>query len=179
MNNYITAYLETDRLIIKKGDSNSSMKVYEYNFTKCTGIDNQNELIKLDRPTDFIGDDADAYYENCKKEKVFDWFLYLKENNYPIGNIIADREIDDYSIEIAYNMHPSYWNKGYITEALTKVFEYLKLIGYKKIILHFYEGNEKSKRVCKKLNFKYNKKVNKLYMPTNSMIDEYEYTLDL
>ena len=179
MNNYTTAYLESERLIIKKGDSASCKKVYEYDLTKCTGIDQQNELVKFDKQIDFIGQDSESYYEDCQKEKMFDWYIYLKENNFPIGNIIADREIEDFPIEISYNMHPDFWNKGYITEALREVVDYLKLIGYKKIIIHFYEGNEKSKKVCEKLGFKYYKKTNKLYKPTDKMIDEYEYILYL
>ena len=85
MNSYITTYLESDRLIIKKGDSNSCKKVYEYDLTKCTGIDQQNELVKFDKPIDFIGQDSESYYEDCQKEKMFDWYIYLKENNFPIG----------------------------------------------------------------------------------------------
>ena len=52
---------------------------------------------------------------------------------------------------------------GYIPEALREIIQYLKKLNYKKIIIHFYEGNDKSKRVCEKLGFKFVKKEPKYF----------------
>ena len=179
MKKYETINIETDRMILKKGDSFASKKVYEYDLTKCTGIDGQNELVKFDNPIDFIGDNVEEYYNECENDKIYDWYLYLKKDNIPIGNILADREDETGAIELSYNIHPDYWGKGYATEAVQSIIEYLKELKYKKVIIHFYDGNNKSKRVCEKLGFKLNSKELKFYKPTNKNIEEYEYVLDL
>ena len=78
MKNYETKRLETERLIIDKGDSKSSKSVYEYDLTKCTNIGGVNKLVKFKEPVNFVGNDPVKYYEECKKNKMFD---YEKEEN--------------------------------------------------------------------------------------------------
>lgn len=178
--NYETVTLNTKRLIIQKGDSEICEKVYEYDLTKCTGIDGQDELVKFDKPIDFIGSDKEQYYTFCENEKMFDWYILLKDDYVPIGNIIADKENSiDESIEISYNCHPDYWGEGYIIEATKKIIDHLKIIGYKKIVIHFFEGNERSKRICEKLDFSFNVKTLDYFNPTDKMLFKYEYTLDI
>lgn len=147
---------------------------------RCTGIDGRNELVKFEKPMDFIGENSDQYYERCKKEKLFDWYVFLKSNNEPVANIIADKENEaEESIEVSYNTHPKYWGNGYVPEALKEVSKHLKSLGYKKIIAHFYEGNQKSKRVCEKLGFKFQNKQLKYFKPGDKYINDYEYVLFL
>ena len=178
MNTYKTEKLETERLIIDKGDSYACKKIYEYDLTKCTGIDGQNELIKFEEPIDFIGDNQEQYYKECEENKIFDWYVYLKDNKIPVANILADRE-ENGSIEISYNVHPNYWGNGYAPEAIREIIKYLHSVGYIKILIHFYDGNEKSKRVCEKLGFKFVNREEKYYQPTNKKIYENEYALFL
>lgn len=110
---------------------------------------------------------------------MYDWYLYLKNDNSPVENIIADREDENGSIELSYNIHPKFWGSGYSFEAIETIIDYLKQQGYKRIVIHFYEGNNKSKRVCEKLKFSLNKKETKYFKPTNKYIDEYEYIFNL
>ena len=180
MNKYETIRLETDRLILDQGNSEDSKFIYQYDYIKCTGIDNQNEIKKLEEPIDFIGDNKKEYYNSCKKEKMYDWYVYLKDKNIPVANIVIDRENEkESSIEASYNTHPEYWGKGYVPEALDKIMSYLKRLGYKKVYIHLYHGNDKSKRVCEKLGFKYVSKKEEFYAPTNKMIMNYEYMKEL
>ena len=152
---YNTVKLETDRLIIDKGTIKDCMKIYEYDYNMCKGINGIDKLVKLDIPKNFMGDDEEKYYnEDCFKYQMYDWFMYLKHNRIPIGNIVADREIKDINaIEIAYNLHPDYWHKGYMTEAVKEVIKYLYSIGYDNVILTYEEGNIRSKKIIEKLGF--------------------------
>lgn len=178
MKNYETVTLQTERLILKKGTSSDCQKIYEYDLTKASGIDDQNKFVKFDKPVDFVGDNPTEYYKKCKKEKIFDWYVYLHKNGIPIGNIIADRvDESEKSIELAYNAHPDYWGNGYIPEALEEVIKFLFKLKFKKIVIHFFEGNENSKRVCEKLKFKLVNSEMKYYAPTNKNILEYEYII--
>lgn len=178
MKKYETKRLKTERLIIDKGTSFDCKKIYEYDLTKCTGVDGRNELVKFEKPMDFIGKNSKEYYEKCEKDKFFDWYVFLKNTNEPVANIVADRvNEEEKSIEISYNTHPKYWGNGYVPEALKEILKYLKSLGYKKIVTHFFEGNEKSKRVCEKLGFKFQKKELKYFKPGDKYINDYEYIL--
>ena len=151
--NYDTVTLITERLILKKGTSKDCIKIYEYDLLKCRGIAGEEILVKSEKPIDFIGDDEKGYYDKCIKNKIYDWYIYLK-NGIPIGNITADRQIEEInSIELAYNLHPDYWRKGYMTEALNEVINYLFKIGYDNIISGYDIGNYKSKAIAEKLQF--------------------------
>lgn len=121
---------------------------------KCRGIAGEEMLEKVSTPIDFIGDNPIKYYETCAINKMFDWYVYLKDGT-PIANITADREIQDInSIELSFNMHPNYWRKGYMLEAVSKVIDYLFKIGYSNIIIGYDDGNIKSKNFAQKLGFK-------------------------
>lgn len=150
--NYETVRLETKRLVLKKGTSKDCIKIYEYDMQKCRGIAGEDVLVKSDKKVDFIGDNVEEYYNNLKEEKMYDWYVYLKPNLDPIANIVADRQIDEIkAIELAYNMHPDYWRKGYMQEAIKAVMEYLFSIGYENIIMGYEDGNIKSKNLINKL----------------------------
>lgn len=151
---YDTKKLETSRLILQKGNSSDCKKIYEYDMIKCRGIAGEEMLEKVSTPIDFIGDNPIKYYETCAINKMFDWYVYLKDGT-PIANITADREIQDInSIELSFNMHPNYWRKGYMLEAVSKVIDYLFKIGYSNIIIGYDDGNIKSKNFAQKLGFK-------------------------
>lgn len=170
---YETKELYTDRLILKKGCSKDCIKVYEYDLLKCRGIAGEEVLEKVSEPIDFIKEDSELYYKECEENKIYDWFIYLK-NGQVIGNITADRQIEDInSIEIAYNLHPDYWKKGYMKEAVSVVINYLFDIGYDNIISGYDEGNYKSMNLGKKLGFELYKVNKNSYKKNGVDIDSY------
>lgn len=143
---YETPQLETDRLILKSGTLNDFEKVYEYDFRKLRDIAGEFELVKLD-PETIKG------WEN-PEPNTYDWILYLKDTMEPIGNIVADREQKNINaIEIAFNTHPKYWKKGYTSEAIIEIMNFLFNNGYENIICGYDEGNVKSKALGNKLGF--------------------------
>ena len=171
MNKYETVMLETDRLILKKGTSKDCIKVYEYDLLKCRGIGGEDVIVKSDKEIDFIGDNPNAYYKECIEDKRYDWFIYLKDGS-PIGNITADRvDENNNSIELSYNLHPNYWKKGYMTEAVTCVMDYLFSIGFDNIIIGYDTGNYRSKNIADKLGFDYFITNKNVYMKNDYSID--------
>ena len=72
----------------------------------------------------------------------------------PIANIVADREVKELNaIELAFNTHPNYWRKGYTSEAIVEVMNFLFNYGYENILCGYDEGNFKSKALGQKLGF--------------------------
>lgn len=146
---YKTPLLETERLILKRGIKSDYEKVYEWDLTKLRNIAGEFEYVKTDL-SQIEG--FDTYADDC--DEVFDWIIYLKDNNEPIGNIIADREMKELnSIELSFNLHPNYWQKGYMTEACLSVMNYLFNNGFENIMCGYSEGNDKSKKLNEKLGF--------------------------
>lgn len=146
---YITPTLETERLLLKRGSKQDYQKIYEYDFRKLRNINGEFEYVKSDEKC-IEGYETYADTEN----EVFDWIIYLKENNIPIANITADREEKTIkATEIAFNMHPNYWKHGYMIEAITKVLEFLFEHGFENVICGYSQGNIKSQNLNYKLGF--------------------------
>ena len=143
---YETPVLETERLILKRGKPEDFVKVYEYDMRKLRNISGEFEFVKQD--PEKVKCFAEPY------ENSYDWVMFLKENNEPIGNVTTDREREDInSIELAFNLHPNYWRKGYMSEAVIEIMNFLFEKGYDNVICGYDEGNFKSKGVGEKLGF--------------------------
>jgi [ribosomal protein S5]-alanine N-acetyltransferase len=169
---YITPQLETERLILKRGAFEDYKKVYEYDFTKLRDIAGEFEFVKQE-VSEIVG--YDSYAD--RNEDVFDWIIYLRDGT-PIGNIVADRvdkEIN--SIEIAFNLHPVYWKKGYMREAIIKTMDYLYNIGFDNILCGYSEGNVKSQKLVEKLGFEFWFMVEGAWTKNGQAINDYKYIM--
>lgn len=174
---YETKWLETDRLILAKGTMEDYLLVYEYDFRKLRNIDGEFVLKKqdLNEIRNWFPKGMEEKYKENEEYHCFDWIIYLKETKKPIGNITADREEESInSVELAFNLHPDHWGKGYMPEAVSKVMDYLFEIGYDNVICGYSDGNNNSKRVSEKMGFElYNIKENK-WKKNGKYITEYE-----
>lgn len=174
---YETKWLETDRLILSKGTVEDYLQVYEYDFRKLRNIDGEFVLEKqdLNEIRNWFPKTMEEKYKENEESHCFDWIIYLKETKKPIGNITADREEESInSIELAFNLHPDHWGKGYMPEAVSKVMDYLFEIGYDNVILGYSEGNINSKRVAEKMGFELYKIKENKWMKNGKYITEYE-----
>ena len=81
--------------------------------------------------------------------------IVLKENNKLIGSIDL-RIIDSDSASFGYVINKKYWNKGYMSEALYRMFEYLfDEVGIKQIIGCHESANIASGKVMMKCGMKW------------------------
>jgi ribosomal-protein-alanine N-acetyltransferase len=66
------------------------------------------------------------------------WGICLKDSDKLIGTVGLWRMIKEHHrAEIGYTLHPGYWHKGYMNEALAVVLDY----GFKELKLHSVEAN--------------------------------------
>ena len=154
--NYQTKSIQSERLILKKGTVDDYLAVYEYDFTKLRDICGEFEYVKqdLEQFKKIFEPDIEQFHNNNESEHIFAWIIYLKENMLPIGEILADREnLENKEIEIAFNLHPNYWGREYMPEAIKSVLYYLFELGYENIKSGYSDGNVKSKRVLEKTGF--------------------------
>ena len=166
---YITPTLETNRLILKKGSYKDYVQVYEYDFTRLRNINGEFEFIKYDS-------EKLKGFENYadEEENVLDFIIFLKDKNLPIGNIVYDRyDETDKTLEIAVNLHPSYWHRGYMTEAIICTMKYVfNNLDIDSIIYSYAEENFKSKGLGDKIGFNYLSEKNEYYVRIDKDIKE-------
>ena len=146
--------------------------MYEYDFRKLRDVGGEFVYVKLDPAMlDGFADDAD-------EEDTLNWVLFLKDSMKPIGDLVADRiDPDIHAIELAFNLHPDYWGKGYMPEAVNKAMEYLFSLGFENIVCGYEEGNHKSKRVIEKLGFESYKTTPNAWQKNGQPITTYDYIL--
>ena len=152
--------LETERLILRTW--------------KITDLDDFFEYASVDG----VGEKAGWEHHKNKDEsleilkmfidekKVF--AIILKENQKAIGSIGVkecrqdlDKNLENLlGRELGYVLSKDYWNKGIMTEAVSKVIEYcFKILKLNYLIATCFNYNIASKRVLEKLNFKYYKDI--------------------
>ncbi|QXP61896.1 GNAT family N-acetyltransferase [Olleya sp. HaHaR_3_96] len=80
----------------------------------------------------------EGYIKAFKEEKGITWAIIEKENNTIIGNFgIWSIDQQHSRGEIGYILNPSFWGKGYMTEALTTLINF----GFRDLNLHSFSAN--------------------------------------
>jgi len=142
----------------------------------------QTERLKLTKITQEHRDDYYTIFKDervtrfyniipCKEEeeaqKYIDWFqsrykeglgirwgISLKGGKGSIGTAGFTNFQKNHRANLGYDLHPDYWNKGYITEALSAIlFLGFEDIGINRIEAEVIPGNIASEKVLEKLGF--------------------------
>jgi ribosomal-protein-alanine N-acetyltransferase len=83
------------------------------------------------------------------------WGIALKGKSKIIGTIGFNNYTKKHRANIGYDLKSSYWNKGYMTEALQAAIEFgFNVLDINRIEAEVMQGNVISERLLKKLNFK-------------------------
>ena len=152
-----TTRLETERLILRDiilEDADAFMRfVTKPRFHQYTSSARKPEDIPP-RIAEWVGRNT------AMPRKHYIWTVLEKESGLVIGDIRLWQEKNSKGIElngvmgVGYGLNPEYWNKGYMTEALTAVTAF----GHEVLKLHRIEGaaiaeNEGSWRVMEKAGY--------------------------
>ena len=158
--NISNVILETDRLILRAWEITDLDDFFEYASVEGVGEkagwehhkskDKSLEILKM-----FM-----------EEKKVF--AIVLKENQKAIGSIgieelgkELDKDLDNLSgRELGYVLNKDYWNKGIMTEAVSKVVDYcFNTLKLNFLMASYFNHNIASKKVLEKLNFKFYKDI--------------------
>lgn len=142
--------LETERLILRRYD--------------VIDIDAFFEILHDDRLHKYIPFPNLTYEEeldyiknimsNAETDKCEKWSIVLKENNSTIGNISVNTVNKKHNYcNVGYVIRYDYWGKGYATEALKTVSNYLLDSGYYLVECSCNELNKASSKVMVKAGF--------------------------
>jgi len=169
---YETPELASERLILRRGTADDFKAVYEYDFRYLRDICGEFEFVKQKEGA------IDGFETYADEDDVLNWVIFLKDGDVPIGDLIADRiDPDANTIELSYNLHPTYWGNGYMPEACRCAIEYLFTLGFEGIVCGYDEGNVKSKRTIEKLGFEYAATKKAAWVKNGVPIDTHVYVL--
>lgn len=119
--------LETERLILRRYNESDINAFYE--------ILHDDRLHKYISSPDLTIEQELEYIRNCMRDfetdKCEKWSIILKGNNETIGNIPVNTVVKKHNYcDVGYVIRYNYWGKGYVSEALKIVSDYLLDSGY-------------------------------------------------
>lgn len=143
--------LETERLILRRFKESDIDMQYEIltdnRLSKYIKFPNYTKEKELECIKEWILNANDSKYEK--------WVITLKDNDTPIGNISVNGiEKKHNYCNVGYVILYDYWGKGYASEALKVVSDYLLDSGYYLVECTCNELNKQSSRVMEKAGFK-------------------------
>ena len=114
-------------------------------------------------PQPFKKSDAKEWINHClksSKKKLREEYVLaitLKDNDNMIGEVILNEaDFDNKSIELAFWLSESHWNKGIITEAVESVIDFVfNKLKMNRLEMAAFVENAGSNALAKKLGFKF------------------------
>lgn len=97
----------------------------------------------------------EMFNKNYREKRGIRWGIILKENQKLIGTLgLNSLNLNNKRAEIGYELHPQYWRKGYITEAVGEVLVYsFEMLQLHRIGAVVYPENTASLHLLEKLGF--------------------------
>lgn len=145
--------LETERLMLREHKLSDAEVLYAMRTNETV-----MKYIDRERPKDLIEIKTfiSTFNEGFENGDNLAWVISLKENpNHMIGSIGYWRtDYANHRAEIGYMLHPDYWRKGIISEALIKTITF----GFEEMNLHTIKaniniGNDASRQILIKHGF--------------------------
>jgi RimJ/RimL family protein N-acetyltransferase len=146
----ILPVLETKRLVLRPIALEDKEAVFEYAKNPLVG---PNAGWKPHQSSN----ESLMFIEYCIKKREYgqpgNYAIIYKENNKMIGTIEV-HSFSGYKGEIGFVLNPDYWNKGIMTEAAKMLIIYaFEVLEIKRLAYNYFLFNERSKKVCEKLEF--------------------------
>ena len=143
--------IETDRLILRPITLDDAEACFSWNSDeRVTKYMAYSTYSDISQTIDWIN-------STLVDEKEWNWAFVLKEENKVIGTggIGPNAQMKDYW-GIGYNLHYDYWHKGYFTEAMKAIIEFVyRKLGIKKICSDHAVDNPRSGKVMEKCGLKF------------------------
>ncbi|MCI4671281.1 MAG: GNAT family N-acetyltransferase [Bacteroidia bacterium] len=114
------------------------------------------------RPSAETKEDALAFIEKIsrgiREEEIFYWAISLKGKEEMVGSIcLWNFSVDRLKTEVGYDLHPAFYRKGIMDEAMKKVMSFgFEVLGVKQIEAFTHRDNVGSRRLLEKNDFRWN-----------------------
>lgn len=145
--------LETDRLVLRQRTRHDVPDMFAYVSLSEVCYPAAVPLIaSLEDEYDYFDN---HYRQNLEKQGLPSGYgITIKGEDKVIGSCDFNHRHDDDVFEIGYLLHPDYWGKGYMTEAVAALVEVaFSILNLHKVEIRCYDYNKGSSRVAEKLGF--------------------------
>ncbi|MWV56238.1 GNAT family N-acetyltransferase [Streptococcus zhangguiae] len=169
--------VETNRLILRQRTVEDVEDLFAYaslpevclpaGFPPVATLEEEREYIES------------KYLENLVKENLPSGYgITVKGSNRVIGSCDVNHRRADDVFEIGYLLHPDFWGKGYMPEAVAALIEVaFTLLHLHKVEIRCYSSNQQSKRVAEKLGFTFEATIRDYKDLEGNRVDELVYGL--
>ena len=146
--------LESSRLIFRAIKRTDLYDIYEYSSNPKTS---QYLLWEPHMTMEYTREFIEIVISKYKSGEYNDWALVNKEDGKMIGTCGFTRIDEENSVaEIGYVISPSYWGRGFATEAASKIIEFaFEKLNVNRIEAKFMFGNDASLAVMKNVGMKF------------------------
>ncbi len=162
--------LKTDRLILRKLKKTDVPNMFSY-FS-------QEEVTKYYDLESFTSEKQaeeliERFFNRYEEKKQIRWAITLKESDELIGTCgFHSIEPEHRKAEIGYELHPTFWGKSIMTEAVSAIIQF----GFNEMTLNRIEAlydprNMSSGRVLEKCGFEYEGVMRKRYFEKGKFVD--------
>ncbi|PLT31903.1 GNAT family N-acetyltransferase [Peribacillus deserti] len=145
--------LNTQRLILKEITEEDAQRLYEiFSSQEVTRYYGMDPFTTIEQAANLIH----SFQKTFTEKRAVRWGIILKENGTLIGTIgLNNLQVGNKRTEIGYELHPDYWRKGYVSEALQEVLRHIfEDIGIHRAGAVTFPENKASSDLLKKLSFK-------------------------
>ncbi|MFJ8530895.1 GNAT family N-acetyltransferase [Bacillus sp. NPDC094106] len=143
---------ETERLRLVEIDQSYCQQIYEiFSLEEVTRYYGMNSFTEFGQASRMI----ESFSKNYFEKRAIRWGIVLKETNALIGTIgLNNLQLWSKRSEIGYDLHPSYWGKGYALEAAQEIITYsFRELGLFRIGAITYPENVTSCKMLSKIGF--------------------------
>lgn len=163
MNHHGTIDLETERLILRRFQHDDAEKMY-VNWTS----DPEVACYMRWEPHQTLEDTREVlsvWVDRYQREDFYQWILVLKDSGEPMGamGLFCVNENDE-CYDVAYCIGKAFWNKGYVSEALTAVLAFaFDVVGVNRVEAYHSVNNPASGKVMQKCGMLYEGRARQKY----------------
>ncbi|WP_409274523.1 GNAT family N-acetyltransferase [Neobacillus sp. SCS-31] len=168
--------LETDRLILREIGKEDAAAIFAcFSNEDVVRFYGQERLETVEQAEGFV----EFFAKNYHEKRGIRWGIELKGANGLIGTIGFNAWSPKHKrAEIGYELHPSHWRKGYVTEALEKVISYgFEELGLNRIGAVVFLENEASSKLLQKAGFQKEGILRDYMVQNGTTYDTYLYSL--
>ncbi|GIN84175.1 ribosomal-protein-serine acetyltransferase [Heyndrickxia sporothermodurans] len=177
MEQFDLVFAKTNRIILRRFNHNDTKSFYLYRSNP--------EIAKFQSWENYQYHDAENFVNEQMKHNPnqpgtwFQFAIALSENNQLIGDCaLHTLLIEPRIVEIGFTLSPSHQGKGYATEAVRALLDYLFFTLKKHKIIAFSDvRNNRSIAVLERLGMRREGHLLQNYMSKGQWVDEYQYSI--
>jgi RimJ/RimL family protein N-acetyltransferase/enterochelin esterase-like enzyme len=176
-----TVALETERLILRRFKMDDLEEIYHncwsnpevWKWSSYEPMDSIDDVLILNNIfTDF-------WFSRYEKLEHYDWAVQLKSSDEIIGRLRGMHPNSRIrQIELAYELGQSWWNHGFMTEAVHRIIDFfINEVGFNRIYANHAHENMASGKVMQKCGMAYEGTARQMCKCNNGMFDMVNYAI--